>query len=133
MTVNVFVGLPVTSHTNNALCTATFTNVTVSTGASGIPPSPFNTPVVGSTHSLSVFPNPLQGDILYIEATIPSTSNVSIQIISLQGQVMFEKEMGELEAGTATYQVDMSAFPKRTYIVRVLSAKGNHSAFVIKR
>jgi glucose/arabinose dehydrogenase/regulation of enolase protein 1 (concanavalin A-like superfamily) len=133
MTANVFVGLPVTSHNNSSLCTATFTNVSVTNSVARVPAwQPEERPVV-STRSLSLFPNPMTGDRLNIESTIPSTSEVSIQIVNLFGQVMLEKHLGKQEAGTIRYEVDMSSFPKSTFVVRILSATGNQSAFLIKR
>jgi glucose/arabinose dehydrogenase/regulation of enolase protein 1 (concanavalin A-like superfamily) len=133
MTANVFVGLPVTSHNNSSVCTATFTNVSVTNGAARVPAWQSEELPVVSTRSLSLFPNPMTGDMLNIESTIPSTSEVSIQIVNLFGQVMLDKNLGKQEAGTIRYEVDMSSFPKSTFIVRILSATGNQSAFLIKR
>jgi glucose/arabinose dehydrogenase/regulation of enolase protein 1 (concanavalin A-like superfamily) len=132
MTANVFVGLPVTSHNNGALCTATFTNVTVTNTATALIAS-LEDEHEQFTQPLSVFPNPLEGSILKIESTIPSSSRIRIQITNLLGQVMLEKDLGKQEAGTINYDVDADALPSGTFIIRVLSASGNQSAFIVKR
>jgi glucose/arabinose dehydrogenase/regulation of enolase protein 1 (concanavalin A-like superfamily) len=132
MNTNVFVGLPVTSHNNSTLCAATFTNVSVTAGAARVPSLPMEVQRTESTRVLSVFPNPLPGDILNIESTLSSPSEVRIQIVNLLGQVLLEKDLGKQEPGTIRYEVDMSPFPKSTFMVRVLSASGNQSAFLIK-
>ena len=81
MTANVFVGLPVTSHNNSALCTATFTNVTVTAAAARLALASEEQEV--ESRSLSIFPNPLQGDILNIESSLSKTSATRIEIANL--------------------------------------------------
>ncbi len=129
MTANVFVGLPVTSHNNSALCTATFTNVTVTAGAASLALVSEEREL--ESRSLSIFPNPLQGDILNIESSLSKTSATRIEIANLLGQVMLVKDLARQEAGM--HEVDMSSLPNGTYIVRILSVSGNQSAFVVKR
>jgi glucose/arabinose dehydrogenase len=131
MTANVFVGLPVTSHNNSALCTATFTNVTVSAGAARFALASEEQEL--ESRSLSIFPNPLQGDILNIESSLSKTSATHIEIANLLGQVMLVKDLGRQEAGMLRHEVDMSSLPNGTYIVRILSVSGNQSALVFKR
>jgi hypothetical protein len=134
MATSVLVGLPVTSHNNSALCTATFTNVTVSGGtARSASLAETETFDDESSRSIRVFPNPLEGNTLNIESTIPSTSTVRIQIANLLGQVVMEKDLGRQEAGTIRYDVDLSAFPKGTFIVRVFSVRSNQSAIFVRQ
>lgn len=131
MTANVFVGLPVTSHNNSALCTATFTNVTVTAGAARLALASEEQELESS--SLSIYPNPLQGDILNIECSLSKTSATRIEIANLLGQVVLVKDLGRQEAGMLRHEVDMSFLPRGTYIVRILSVSGNQSALVFKR
>lgn len=133
MTSNVFVGLPVTSHNNSLLCTAKFTNVTVTRGstqaafleAENLPEEP--------SRLLSLFPNPLQSNVLNIESTLRSGSAVKVQVVSLAGQVVQEKDLGRLEAGTLRFEMQLSDFPKGVYFVRLLSAGGSQSGILIRR
>ena len=131
MTANVFVGLPVTSHNNSALCTATFTNVTVTAGAAPLALASEEQEL--ESRSLSIYPNPLQGDILNIESSLSKTSATRIEIVNLLGQVMLVKDLARQEVGMLRHEVDMSSLPKGTYIVRILSVSGNQSALVFKR
>jgi len=131
MTANVTIGLAVTSHNNGALCTAAFTDVTVTSVSS--------TPLVSaqneenSTQSIFVFPNPLQDDILSIESTLPFASPVRIEILNLMGQSIIEKDMGNHEAGTVTFTLDLAGQPKGAYVVRIRSSGGIRSAMLIRK
>jgi regulation of enolase protein 1 (concanavalin A-like superfamily) len=114
MYTRVYVGLVVTSHSSNALCTATITDVSVtypSTAASS------NNAVVVDVESqtFDVYPNPVVGDNLHIKLITEKATGV--QIINLLGQVLYE---GTAPAGPSsnTMEVDVSAFPKGVYIVR---------------
>jgi hypothetical protein len=130
MTANVFVGLPVTSHNNSALCTATFTNVTV-TGTSSALASvsqPEN-----SQRALTLFPNPLQSDILTVESTLLSASSVHIRVIDLRGQIVQEADLGMQQAGTIKFDLELAGLSKGNYIVKVISGSGDKSAFFIKK
>ena len=137
MTANVFVGLPVTSHNNSALCTATFTNVTVTAAAASLAlaseEQEQEQELELESRSLSIFPNPLQGDILNIESSLSKTSAIRIEIANLLGQVMLVKDLGRKEAGMLRHEVDMSSLSEGTYIVRILSVSGNQTALVFKR
>jgi glucose/arabinose dehydrogenase/regulation of enolase protein 1 (concanavalin A-like superfamily) len=130
MTANVFVGLPVTSHNNGALCTATITNVTVNGMVS---PAGLSTDEHDTTPAiLAVFPNPLRSEILTIESVLSSSSPVRIQVLSLTGRVVEEKVLGREEAGAVRYQINLSELPGGVYVVRLITANGNQYAKVIK-
>jgi hypothetical protein len=107
------------------------TNVTVTAGAAGLALA--SEEQVLESRSLSIFPNPLQGDILNIESSLSATSAIRIEIANLLGQVMLVKGSGSEEAGMRRHEVDMSSLPKGTYIVRILSVHGSQSAVVIRR
>jgi glucose/arabinose dehydrogenase/regulation of enolase protein 1 (concanavalin A-like superfamily) len=130
MTANVFVGLPVTSHNNSALCTATFTNVTVTTGASSL--ASVMQEDGDADRRLVVFPNPLSDDILHIESTLPRRDAVRIQIVNLMGQVVSEKDLGRQEAGMVQFDMDLTGYSSGTFIVRLLSTHGHKVAFLIR-
>jgi hypothetical protein len=132
MTSNVFVGLPVTSHNNSALCTATFTNVTVTATAASSSLA-FAEEDAKSSRKLLLYPNPVQDDKLSIESILPATTVVRIQMLNLFGQVMLEKDLGKQEAGILSHEMDLSGYAKGTYIVRLQSASGYQSAFFIRK
>lgn len=132
MTSNIFVGLAVTSHNNNALCTAKFTNVTVTTSAANSSLA-FAMEDVTPSSTLSLYPNPLHNNRLSIEATLPSASPVRIQILNLFGQVMLETDLGVQKAGTLRHAVDLSGYATATYVLRMQSDTGYQSALFIRK
>lgn len=132
MTANVFVGLAVSSNNNNQLCTARMTNVTLSSGTTQFASFESTDFSEESERSLLLFPNPLHGDILNVESTLPVESAVRIQVVDLTGYLIKEIDAGHEEAGTLSYAMEVSDFPKGIYIVRLLSAIGNQSALLIK-
>ena len=133
MTANVFVGLPVSSVNNTALCTATFTSVSVTGATTQALSFSAERATTESATSLSVFPNPLEGNLLNIQSIIPATSPVRIQVISLLGQIMLEKDFGTLEAGTVEFEIDMSLLSDGIYIVRLHAAGANNSLLLSKK
>lgn len=136
MTATVLVGLPVTSHNNSVLCTATFTNVTVTAGQTNLALASealVSEEPETESRSLLIFPNPLQGDMLSIESSLLTTSATRIEIVNLMGQSMLVKDAARQEADMHTHEVDTSSLPKGTYIVRIISVRGNQSAIVVKR
>ena len=133
MMSNVFVGLPVTSNNYSALCTATFSGVALNTASMAEALSFSAEPVTEGPTTLSLYPNPLSDHLLTIESTVLETSRVRVEILSLVGQVILEKDLGSREAGRIRDHVDVSGISEGVYIVMLRSAGGNHSALLLKR
>jgi regulation of enolase protein 1 (concanavalin A-like superfamily) len=129
MTANVFVGMAITSHNNSALCTATFTNATVTSGTSSFASS---IQTADKDYRLDVFPNPISDNLLHVEFTLPYNSAVRIQLITLLGQVISEKDLGIQEAGKLKYEMDLEGYSRGTYIVRLLSSQGFKVAYLVR-
>lgn len=130
-----YVGLPVTSHTNSALCTATFTNVTVITTTAAPPVEDDAIASVDDdrTDGLILYPNPLQDNRLNIESTLSSPSNVKIQLLNSLGQVVHDQDLGKQEAGAIHYEMDVSGLTQGTYLVRMISLRDQRSARLIRK
>lgn len=130
---NIYVGLPVTSHTNSALCTATFTNVTV---ISNSPPPLFDTETDDDDEaihtSIALSPNPLRSNTLLIESQ-PSQGNVRIQVVDLSGKVIREQDFSGFENEQSAYEVDMSEVAQGAYIIRMMTARGNAASLLIRQ
>jgi glucose/arabinose dehydrogenase len=131
---NIYVGLPVTSHTNTALCTATFTNVSVI--ASSPPPlfdeeSEDEEILVNTAIALS--PNPLRSNVLLVESENASQENVRIQVVDLSGKIVREKDFTGLDKEQAAYEVDMADIAQGAYIIRMISPTKNVSSLLIRQ
>jgi hypothetical protein len=130
---NIYVGLPVTSHTNTALCAATFTNVSVI--ASSPPPmfdeeSEDDETQVNTAIALS--PNPLRSNVLLVQSENESQENVRIQVVDLSGKIIREKDFtGDTEQ--AGYEVDMADIAQGAYIIRMISPTKNVSSLLIRQ
>lgn len=81
---------------------------------------------------VSLFPNPLEGDVLNIESSLALTSPVRLEVVNLIGHLIHEKDLGIRKAGVITYQINMSGFAKGAYIVRLRSTGGSQAAMLIK-
>lgn len=125
MNSNVFVGLPVTSHNNSSLCTATFANVTVNNVTTRISSE--------RSEALSLSPNPLAEGILSIGAEISNESAVRIEIVDMFGLVRYRQDAGIMKAGWMTLEANLSSLPAGTYVVRVLSANDSRAGVFIKK
>lgn len=131
---NIYVGLPVTSHTNSALATATFTNVSV-TGASPPPMFEFESEDDESeiNTSIALSPNPLRSNMLSIESGSDQRERVRIQVVDLSGKVVREREFEGSDSEESTYQVDMTDVAQGAYIIRMISATKNVSSLLIRQ
>lgn len=72
---------------------------------------------IGLSGSLHIFPNPTTGS-LNIELPFPSELGMSLQVGSLTGQNVFNKD---LEVGSAVQTIDASALPQGMYFIQILS------------
>jgi glucose/arabinose dehydrogenase/regulation of enolase protein 1 (concanavalin A-like superfamily) len=132
MSSTVLVGLPVTSHNNSMLCTATFTNVTV-TGNSGALASVQLVEPFEASSRLLLFPNPLHGNMLTLESVIPDTSSIYIQVLTLQGITIQQQNLGVREGGVFRHEVELADLSPGTYIIRLMAGNNHETGLFIKK
>ena len=125
MPSSILIGLPVTSHNNSTLCTAAFTDVSVIGGTSAALDEP--------PASLSVFPNPLEGNVLTLETGLKVSSEVQVRLTTLFGRTVLERNLGMHDAGFVHEDLDISTVPPGYYIFRITSAEGSQFDFLIRR
>jgi glucose/arabinose dehydrogenase len=132
MSSTVFVGLPVTSHNNSALCTATFTNVTVTGSASALASVASTAPEKTSLRVI-LFPNPVTGNLLNIESELLSAAGVRIRLMNLQGKVIQEKNLGIHEEGMLRFEMELPELSPGPYVVQLTSGSVHKTAVFIKK
>lgn len=115
------VGLLVSNYNANSNITATFGNVTIAGGTVTLPVNNTNiaqnsVPVKNS--NFEVFPNPSSGEI-NLELSSYLGKSIIIEILSLQGQILHQKEIKNVQA--TTEKVDLHSRPGGTYLVKVRS------------
>jgi glucose/arabinose dehydrogenase/regulation of enolase protein 1 (concanavalin A-like superfamily) len=131
MTANVYVGLPVTSHNNGALCVATFTNVSVSGGTAAAALA--QEEQSGATGEFSVYPNPLSDNTLRIESGLSTASDVRIAVMNSTGEAVYEKQLSHQDAGPFHHEADLSALKEGIYVVHIRSRDGDRRALLVKK
>lgn len=132
---NIYVGLPVTSHTNSALATGTFTNVSV-ISASPPPLFDFESEVDDDNAintSIVLSPNPLRSNVLLVETTDGIPVSVHIQVVDLSGKVVREKSFSGVESEQTAVEVDMTDVAQGAYIIRMISPTKNVSSLLIRQ
>ncbi len=72
--------------------------------------------------NLSVYPNPTEG-LININFSLSETQNVKIELVSVKGETVLNESIGNLK-GSFTRQLDLSAFSKGVYMLRLTSDKG---------
>lgn len=137
MSGSVLVGLSVTSHNNSSLCTATFANVTINNSsqqqASTEATDQREEKGLAQSAMLSIHPNPVQDNILHLEAVVTPGVSTRIVIVNLFGHVVYEQDVTGLPSGKISYEIDLSGVPRGTYFLKLLSANKKQSASVILR
>ena len=71
---------------------------------------------------LSVYPNPTDG-MLNIQFTMNQSQSVRMEILSLNGEIMYNQDLGSV-TGSIDKQIDLSSFAKGIYILRLISDSG---------
>lgn len=133
MTSSVYVGLAVTSHSNNVLCTATMTNVTVAAPVVAASLDAENiSSVQGSGTSLQLFPNPTDQNFVSMKIQGAMDPQSSVEIISITGQSLFRKDLSELREKDGAVEVDITHLNRGLYFVRVRGKKILSASFVKK-
>lgn len=93
---------------------AEFTNITIATGTNG-----GNVGIVEAENGLTtnIYPNPASS-MLNIDLSLAKVEEVSLQVISAMGQLLYSKELGSINASLQT--IDLSSFENGVYFVRVV-------------
>ncbi len=69
--------------------------------------------------SVNIYPNPFVNTIT-VDFNLKQKSEVSIQLLTLDGKTVFEKKSGILDAGTYTFPLHVKSVQAGTYLLRVL-------------
>jgi hypothetical protein len=85
-----------------------------------------------NVHSLSVSPNPTNGDF-QISIGLKQKTNVILKVYSLDGKWEQELWTGEHESGNYLLQVGLAGKPAGTYVVYMKTHHGAQTATVIKQ
>jgi glucose/arabinose dehydrogenase len=127
MASTVHVGLGVTSHNSNALCTATMTNVSVSNGSSA---SGFAAEVISADVArLIIHPNPVDGPVITIKL-VDELLPAKIQIVNALGQVIREATVDSTVG--PDYEMDIQGVTHGLYFLRVISKERNLSTSLVR-
>jgi glucose/arabinose dehydrogenase len=118
MSSTVFVGLVVTSHNSNALCTATLTNVSVIASAG----TSMASQELAEADALSVYPNPVNGNTLFVKVSPTEAATAKIQIINALGQTIKQKDVTSSAELESIHEIDIQDVGKGLYRVHVLSS-----------
>jgi glucose/arabinose dehydrogenase len=119
MNSTVYVGLVVTSHSSNVLCTAMMTNVMLSAATSAT--SWAGDITIVSEDELNLYPNPNDGDILHVNVMKRAVSGRTIQLINAVGQVVLENKVSRTDSSDETYLVDLHNVQQGFYFVKVVN------------
>jgi glucose/arabinose dehydrogenase len=132
MSSTAFVGLVVTSHNSNALCTATLTNVSVITGSGTTMASHELTDKAEvEADAVSVYPNPANGYSLFVRIRAKDFASAKIQILNALGQVI--KDEGIQSAGAdSVHEIDIQDIRKGLYRVSIVSGTRKLSASFVR-
>ncbi len=133
MSSSVYVGLAFTSHASNALGTATFASVQVIGGGTSGASLMSETLVSHDDEDVTVFPNPNDGDILYVRTNRRSGNIRTIQITNGLGQVVTEKLVDETSQPQDTQEVGIGGVAQGFYFVRVVGERGTWVKAFIRR
>jgi glucose/arabinose dehydrogenase/regulation of enolase protein 1 (concanavalin A-like superfamily) len=129
----VHVGLVVTSHNSNALCTATMTNVSVfpSIGATAFS-MPEVVTIAADNASFKVYPNPLGGTTMYFELNSDDQLPAKVQVINVMGQILLEHKIDSPSTVQLPHALPMENIPKGLYFIRVISRREVSSTSFVK-
>jgi glucose/arabinose dehydrogenase len=129
-----YVGLALTSHNANTLGTATMTNVSVSAGTVSSTALMAEEIVINASQKgLTVYPNPLEGNMLKMEFENDRNFPSRVQIINSLGQVILEKGLDASADGNGPYELNVSEISGGIYVVRVINDRRIiHSSFLKK-
>lgn len=99
---------------------------------------PLNTPTItntsvfkAETFDATIYPNPAR-DFVNVEFTLEGSTDVTLQIINLNGQVMKNVQQGRMMTGEHRLQVDINDLPFGNYILQVQTSDNQVSLPIIK-
>lgn len=78
--------------------------------------------------SLETYPNPVEGNELNLDVTIPTSDDLQLQVYNSSGRQVFSKSYPQLEEGVHTLTFDLDALnihEKGIYLVKVSSGSSN--------
>ncbi|MBK8566444.1 MAG: T9SS type A sorting domain-containing protein [Saprospiraceae bacterium] len=78
-----------------------------------------------------VFPNPA-GDKLYLNLMLNESIETTAQIVNAMGQVVLNKQLGQVAAGNHQFPFEVAVLPKGVYFLQLYSDKGIKTAKFVK-
>lgn len=81
--------------------------------------------------TMQVYPNPFAGE-LYVQLTLPQTTNVQLQVSNAQGQVIYTGTKQTLQAGVHKLPLAVNA-PGGAYVLTLRYAKSITSTIIVKQ
>jgi hypothetical protein len=79
--------------------------------------------------SVTIYPNPTNGSV-YVELE-DGEGFSSLQVINMQGSMIYQEEIDKIQPGKNTLIVDLSAFPKGVYLLRAIHDRFIHQQKVV--
>ena len=76
-----------------------------------------------SIDNIGVYPNPTNGKV-YVGLTAEETTSLSIQTLSITGSLLSEKKFDKVHGDFVT-ELDLENYAKGTYLVKIVSNRGN--------
>jgi len=79
--------------------------------------------------NIGVYPNPTSGKV-YVGLTAAEATNLTIQTMSITGAILAEKKFDQVNGEFVT-ELDMSNYAKGSYMLKIISNKGNFTRKVV--
>jgi hypothetical protein len=79
--------------------------------------------------NIGVYPNPTSGKV-YVGLTATEATNLTIQTMSITGAILAEKKFDQVNGEFVT-ELDMSNYAKGSYMLKIISNKGNFTRKVV--
>lgn len=82
----------------------------------------------------TIYPNPVQGDVLYCKVELPAARKVSVSIFDISGRMMGQPAIYDLSAGTSEISLSTANLPEGAYQLRLTTDSGHFGkVFVVHR
>ncbi|HMI06124.1 MAG TPA: T9SS type A sorting domain-containing protein, partial [Flavobacterium sp.] len=79
---------------------------------------------------IMVYPNPVKNDLLYVTLPIQQSEHVSLQVFSMLGKAVIEKDFLTEEK---TFPVDISALSSGTYALKVIFDNSVYNTKIVRQ
>ena len=78
---------------------------------------------------LGIYPNPVKNgrEVNVIYENESNTSNANLQIISMLGVVVINKDLNDLDSGINNFTVDLTSIPAGNYFLQIENSEGRFS------